>query len=286
MSPLVGHLIGWGTVQKWSKHLIRRSLCCQSILTCSFIAQRGFIIIFLQVTSSAPELDVDFEALRLYGPDPDLMFWKLSFMCARILIHTKDPNHIITAARIMQDIAEATVRDAETAAFAASVRTFQAAVRGLHRANVNYVPYYSKAHISKMLNQYSKKISRYEDKIGRMEDRIMSLQELIKVISQPMLPRDPLLGLLCWCSIFASSHCKIFDGQGPINKIQLQWFNNGDRVPGWYQHYFPPFGLFGSYMTFLTTLHDFLDHLTQLFSPRAVPKLMSYFPITFRLYFG
>ena len=119
----------------------------------------------------------------------------------------------------MQDITGATARDAETAAFAASVRTFQAAVRGLERANVNYVPYYSKGHISKILKHYYDQISIYKNELDRMEDKSTSQQELVKVITQTMSPWRPLLGLLSWCPIFESSHRHLFEDREPVNEI-------------------------------------------------------------------
>ena len=44
---------------------------------------------YIQISASAPDLDIDLDIAKHQGPYPDLIHHKMSYMCSRILLETK-----------------------------------------------------------------------------------------------------------------------------------------------------------------------------------------------------
>ena len=62
----------------------------------------------------------------------------------------------------MYDIARTQSQIPEIASFTATVRTYGAELSGLSRSDVHFVPFYTKSHMSWVLNAYAERVEIYE----------------------------------------------------------------------------------------------------------------------------
>ncbi len=88
-------------------------------------------------------------------------------------------HHINTGYGIVKEIGNAPTGTREQAAFAGMVRTHSAGMTGISRANLHYVPLYSKGHISEILETYKNDISLYKQDYDRLLDQTTSNADFI-----------------------------------------------------------------------------------------------------------
>ena len=84
-------------------------------------------------------------------------------MCARILLDTQNQGYIRTAFSILNTVGQTRSQIRETQAVAATAQNILVETAGLSRENVRFVPFYTKAHLKKLLDNYFEKISIYEE---------------------------------------------------------------------------------------------------------------------------
>lgn len=118
----------------------------------------------ITVTSTSDPFNVSFEKAVLDGFPTDTFFHKQSYMCARIMLETKNKKDSNIAWKIIQGIvddAPAAVNK-EDAKYIDSVRGFRTEMRGIQRENVHFVPFYTKKYLAEVLKNYYEKISVYK----------------------------------------------------------------------------------------------------------------------------
>ena len=76
---------------------------------------------------------------------------------------------LMTAWAIVYDIARTKSAKPEVAAFGASARTLAAELAGLPRADVHFVPFYSKTHMARILQVYSERVDLYMVSVCRRQ---------------------------------------------------------------------------------------------------------------------
>ena len=118
----------------------------------------------INIHTLAPDLDLEEEATLRYGPEPDSLFMKQSVMCARILLDTKQQEHVNTSWAILHDIATAQGLHEESNRLAASIRTLSGQFSGIDFSN-------TKTHIVEILENYYERISTYKLDLDRIMDR-------------------------------------------------------------------------------------------------------------------
>ena len=78
------------------------------------------------------------------GPEPDVLYLKQSFMCARILFESRERENMNVAWKMVTDLAHYYGKREEARAYTGSVRTFNARLAGIDRIDLHYVPFYTK----------------------------------------------------------------------------------------------------------------------------------------------
>ena len=83
-------------------------------------------------------------------------------MCARILLDTQEEGNVNTAFSMLNTIGQTPSQNQETQAVAATARNLLVEISGLSRDAVRFVPFYTKSHLKKLLDNYFERISIYE----------------------------------------------------------------------------------------------------------------------------
>ncbi len=86
-----------------------------------------------------------------------------------------------TAFSILHEIARSPSHNEEQISFAGMVRAFAAAVSGVDRANIHYVPAYSKSHLIKKLQVFYDQISIYKYLTDRLMNDILDDKEFVTI---------------------------------------------------------------------------------------------------------
>lgn len=110
-------------------------------------------------------LNVDMKKAALNGAPTDIFFHKQSYICARILLDTNVKKDTNIAWKIINNIVDdyqAAIYP-EDSDFIESVRGFRTKMRGILRANVHFVPFYTKKYMVQVLQNYYNKITIYKN---------------------------------------------------------------------------------------------------------------------------
>ncbi|CAD5124777.1 DgyrCDS13040 [Dimorphilus gyrociliatus] len=104
------------------------------------------------------------------GAPTDTFFYKQSYMCARILIETKEKKHKNIAWKIIQGIVDDSPAaiSKEDKKYIEAVRGFRTEMRGIQREDVHFVPFYTKTYMAEILKNYYEKITIYKADFDRL----------------------------------------------------------------------------------------------------------------------
>lgn len=140
----------------------------------------------IRIRSLTPDFDLDFSNRETFGISSDSLFMKQSFMCARILLDTRERANANTAWSILDDLIhlQAPAVNNEQEAWLSTVKQFTSYLAGLSRRNVHFVPFYSKEYFSRLLQLYSDRINVYKVEYERMLDSSSTQLEYQQRVSQ------------------------------------------------------------------------------------------------------
>lgn len=129
------------------------------------------------------------------GPYPDLMFQRMSYLCAQVLINTKDKVNVLAGYAMIRSIASAPALDIEQKAMRNSAAGLLARISGADLSKINFVPFYNKNHLVKQLDTYFTEISIYKEDYDRLNDQMTAYSDFLQYASQMnQIHQDTIVG--------------------------------------------------------------------------------------------
>ena len=138
----------------------------------------------IRISSLTPVFDLDFKNRETFGVRLDPLFMKQSFMCARILLDTRERANANTAWSILHDLTHSNTLAVsnEQLAWLNAVNQFKGFLTGIDRHNIRFVPFYSKEYFTRLLQLYHTRITDYNNQFERMLDATTSQSQYLQSI--------------------------------------------------------------------------------------------------------
>ena len=115
----------------------------------------------LTFPNTSPEFPVDIATAVSYGLPSDMVFQKLSLLCAQMLISSLDEDQTQSGWNIIDDMAQDRAYSEEQQNFLDHVRGVRAGLTSLGRSNINWAPYFTQLYYTNSLGSYYSDITLY-----------------------------------------------------------------------------------------------------------------------------
>jgi len=182
----------------------------------------------IRVGSWSPLLDLNYTRVKNEGPPSDAVFQKQSFMCARMLLDTRERNASNTAWQILYDLGrDADFDNVELTSWSRSVRMYNSFLSGIDREDLHYVPSYSKKHFRDVLELYADKLKVYKTDFDRLQASVLSQSEYVGNVEE-MLNIHKSADLLEAKSSFTYSLTDCQRSSATYNRLKKQY--DKDRI--------------------------------------------------------
>lgn len=155
--------------------------------------QEATLIRFSEKTSRIRTSVEEWQQLIKQGPNPDNLFQRMSYVCAQVLLNTKDNSKIYPGYSILKSIANAPVLNEEQKAMKRSATALLTRLSGLDLTKAHYVPFYSKDHLIKQLDTYFTEISIYKEDYDRLYDANTLAEKRIIAIEMNEIHKDTII---------------------------------------------------------------------------------------------